>query len=506
MQPMMSEKSKAKNDSVKSDSDSKSKEKEDSQRKATAFGKLVNKISGRLKGSDESLAKKNAIVVKEATLEDIRKSNLIKPSKDGTIDLNQPIQPLEKYHYYHGCVSRYDAEEILLNHSPGNFLIRASRRPGNSLAIVLSIRTTSGISHFEIPVDNFGRFYFNDFAFENLHSLLMYHFKHFYPVTLTTNYCVYLKHAIDRTYWEFDDRQVHLEDTPLGEVIILLVDLIELMMKIEKCCFKQGNFGAVYRGYVDIDGKRQLLAVKTLQDPDNEEGREELLREARVLRKLEHVNITKLIGVTISSGATMVLLEFLNGGSMDNYLKKHQLSPRTKMKLLSDAANGIKYIHSKNVIHRDLAARNCLLLLNEDNHPERVKITDFGLCVEAVQVYRTTDIQCIPVRWSAPETLKDNVWSQKTDVWSFAVIIWEFFNEGSLPYYDIEPFSPIILLKALAGGYCLLSTPEMHPQLVSLMASCLNFDSDERPTMDMVYEKLQVLISSSVHKNKKASA
>ncbi|XP_003369844.1 putative SH2 domain protein [Trichinella spiralis] len=377
----MSEKSKAKNDSVKSDSDSKSKEKEDSQRKATAFGKLVNKISGRLKGSDESLAKKNAIVVKEATLEDIRKSNLIKPSKDGTIDLNQPIQPLEKYHYYHGCVSRYDAEEILLNHSPGNFLIRASRRPGNSLAIVLSIRTTSGISHFEIPVDNFGRFYFNDFAFENLHSLLMYHFKHFYPVTLTTNYCVYLKHAIDRTYWEFDDRQVHLEDTPLGEVIILLVDLIELMMKIEKCCFKQGNFGAVYRGYVDIDGKRQLLAVKTLQDPDNEEGREELLREARVLRKLEHVNITKLIGVTISS--------------------------------------------------------------------ERVKITDFGLCVEAVQVYRTTDIQCIPVRWSAPETLKDNVWSQKTDVWSFAVIIWEFFNEGSLPYYDIEPFSPIILLKAL---------------------------------------------------------
>ncbi|OUC46337.1 SH2 domain protein, partial [Trichinella nativa] len=376
MQPIMSEKSKAKNDSVKSDSDSKSKEKEDSQRKATAFGKLVNKISGRLKGSDESLAKKNATVVKEATLEDIRKSNLIKPSKDGTIDLNQPIQPLEKYHYYHGCVSRYDAEEILLNHSPGNFLIRASRRPGNSLAIVLSIRTTSGISHFEIPVDNFGRFYFNDFAFENLHSLLMYHFKHFYPVTLTTNYCVYLKHAIDRTYWEFDDRQVHLEDTPLGE----------------------GNFGAVYRGYVDIDGKRQLLAVKTLQDPDNEEGREELLREARVLRKLEHVNITKLIGVTISSGATMV---------------------------------------------------NCLLLLNENNHPERVKITDFGLCVEAVQVYRTTDIQCIPVRWSAPETLKDNVWSQKTDVWSFAVIIWEFFNEGSLPYYDIEPFSPIILLKAL---------------------------------------------------------
>ncbi|KFD49478.1 hypothetical protein M514_09663, partial [Trichuris suis] len=390
--------------------------------------------------------------------------------KVGTGQKEEPM-PLERYSYYHGCLSRLDAEDILSSVPVGHFLIRASKRTKESFAVVLSIHTSTNIAHYQIPVDDSGKFYFNEFAFDTVHELLHFHWKQRVPISLLHDNEVFLVKAVDRPDWLFDDNEVILEPKPLGE----------------------GNFGAVYRGYVMLGGRKIALAIKTLQNPEDKHGREELLKEARVIRRLKHPNIVWCVGITVSSEATMVLLEFITGGSLDKYLRKNMLTPTTKVKLLLGVANAVEYIHKNEVLHRDLAARNCLLVLANDR-PETVKLCDFGLSQEKVKEYQLTVVQQIPVRWSAPETLADRLWTQKTDVWSYGVMIYEFFSNASLPYFEVEPFDGKILLHYLKEGNKLRASKDMPPDVVKLMHSTFDLNPALRPNMTQIVATIQTIL------------
>ncbi|CDW60573.1 SH2 and Pkinase Tyr domain containing protein [Trichuris trichiura] len=414
--------------------------------------------------------------------------------KVGTGQKEEPM-PLERYSYYHGCLSRLDAEDILSSMPVGHFLIRASKRTKESFAVVLSIHTSTNVAHYQIPVDDSGKFYFNEFAFDTVHELLHFHWKQRVPISLLHDNEVFLVKAVDRPDWLFDDNEVILEPKPLGEDT-------EYPSGIPAFMFK-GNFGAVYRGHVMLGGRKIALAIKTLQNPEDKHGREELLKEARVIRRLKHPNIVWCVGITVSSEATMVLLEFITGGSLDKYLRKNMLTPTVKVKLLLGVANAVEYIHKNGghsfpdlyhtVLHRDLAARNCLLVLLNDR-PESVKLCDFGLSQEKVKEYQLTVVQQIPVRWSAPETLADRLWTQKTDVWSYGVMIYEFFSNASLPYFEVEPFDGKILLHYLKEGNKLRASKDMPPDVVKLMNSTFDLNPALRPTMTQVVATMQTIL------------
>uniref|UniRef100_A0A5S6QIC8 Tyrosine-protein kinase n=1 Tax=Trichuris muris TaxID=70415 RepID=A0A5S6QIC8_TRIMR len=420
-------------------------------------------VHRRSKGS-EKVGQISKVTSQPMTAERAMDSRL---EKVGTGQKEEPM-PLERYSYYHGCLSRMDAEEILSAMPVGHFLIRASKRTKESFAVVLSIHTSANVAHYQIPVDDSGKFYFNEFAFDTVHELLYFHWKQRVPISLLHDNEVFLVKAVDRPDWLFDDNEVILEPKPLGE----------------------GNFGAVYRGYVMLSGKKICLAVKTLQNPEDKHGREELLKEARVIRRLRHPNIVWCVGITVSSEATMVLLEFVTGGSLDKYLRKNMLSPGVKVKLLLAVANAVEYIHKNEVLHRDLAARNCLLVLVNDR-PESVKLCDFGLSQEKVKEYQLAAVQQIPVRWSAPETLGDRMWTQKTDVWSYGVMIYEFFSNASLPYFEVEPFDGKILLHYLKEGNKLRPSKDMPPEVVKLMQSTFDLNPAMRPNMTQIIATLQ---------------
>ncbi|MGH0142097.1 UNVERIFIED_CONTAM: hypothetical protein FKN15_023033, partial [Acipenser sinensis] len=86
---------------------------------------------------------------------------------------------------------------------------------------------------------------------------------------------------------------------------------------------------------------------------------------------------------------------------------------------------------------RDLAARNCLVSVKEYSCPSRkVKIGDFGLARDIYKndYYRKEGEGLLPVRWMAPESLIDGVFTNFSDVWSFGILIWEIMTLGQQPY------------------------------------------------------------------------
>ena len=85
------------------------------------------------------------------------------------------------------------------------------------------------------------------------------------------------------------------------------------------------------------------------------------------------------------------------------------------------------YLESKHFVHRDLATRN--VLVSESNH---AKVSDFGLAKDSAM--GQLDAGKLPIKWTAPEALRQKVSTSKSDVWSFGVVMWEIYSYGRSPY------------------------------------------------------------------------
>ncbi|KAF8781349.1 Vascular endothelial growth factor receptor 3 like protein [Argiope bruennichi] len=158
-------------------------------------------------------------------------------------------------------------------------------------------------------------------------------------------------------------------------------------------------------------------------------------------------------------------------------------------------ARGMEYLASRKLIHRDLAARN--VLLAKDNV---VKICDFGLakdCYKYSNYIKKTD-GLLPIKWMAIESIRDRVFTTKSDIWSFGILLWELFTLGSNPYPGAEINEEFF--KKLKNGYR-MEKPEYAPEKVyQLMKNCWLDDPNERPDFISLAEQIGGLLESSVRK------
>ncbi|KAI4497351.1 hypothetical protein M0802_007598 [Mischocyttarus mexicanus] len=247
-----------------------------------------------------------------------------------------------------------------------------------------------------------------------------------------------------------------------------------------------GSFGMVYEGLAKdvVKGKPEVpCAVKTVNENATDRERIEFLNEAAF--NTHHV--VRLLGVVSQGQPTLVVMELMVNGDLKTYLRSHRpdvcenfsRQPPTLQRILQMAieiADGMAYLAAKKFVHRDLAARNCMVA--EDL---TVKIGDFGMTRDIYETdyYRKGTKGLLPVRWMAPESLKDGVFTSFSDVWSYGVVLWEMVTLASQPYQGLS--NDQVLRYVIEGG--VMERPENCPDsLYNLMRRTWCHKATRRPT------------------------
>eukprot|EP00123_Amoebidium_parasiticum_P009701 comp19653_c1_seq1/m.23258 comp19653_c1_seq1/g.23258 ORF comp19653_c1_seq1/g.23258 comp19653_c1_seq1/m.23258 type:complete len:495 (-) comp19653_c1_seq1:276-1760(-) len=263
----------------------------------------------------------------------------------------------------------------------------------------------------------------------------------------------------------------------------------------------KGAFGQVSRGVVFVDGAAVVCAVKQLLPGDGtrdfNKAADDFLREAEILKELHHPNIVSMIGVSMdeageadtTNGSVYMLLEYCDKGDLKSYLngcarRNEHVSLGMRLWFCMEIAKGLEYLASIPLVHRDIAARNVLLRspVRNEEFPV-VKISDMGLARLTIQeenYVKQSEGGILPVRWMAPETLQANgIYTEASDVWSYAVCVWEIFANGAVPYEFCDNTKFLAIQR---HAVMRLNKPAICPDDVyDIMGMCWEMQPDKRP-------------------------
>ncbi|XP_028402324.1 tyrosine-protein kinase Fer-like [Dendronephthya gigantea] len=375
---------------------------------------------------------------------------------DDPADYDEPVEvPLYDELWYHGTISRVDAEALLKDE--GDYLVRESnKKPGN---YVLSARWGT-VRHFIIQQDESGKFRLEGESYSTVTHLVDFHKKHQCAVTRKSS--AILKNPI-------------LRPKSIGRN--LNHDNIVIESKLGR-----GHFGDVMKGR--LQDSREEVAVKTCRDNVIETIKAKFLQEAEILAQYDHPNIVKLIGIATDQDPVYIVMELMSGGDFLNHLRKNGsgILPKELLQYGIDAAKGMDYLESKGCIHRDLAARNCLL-----NKMNVLKISDFGMSRET-DFYECSNMREIPVKWTAPEALNFTQYTSASDVWSFGVLLWETYSLGNTPYPGMGNKET---REQVDRGYRMPPPMGTPASIYELMKECWQYEPRNRPQFRTVLAKLQ---------------
>ena len=262
---------------------------------------------------------------------------------------------------------------------------------------------------------------------------------------------------------------------------------------VEEQPFAKGAMSMVHRGKYQGD---TVVLKKTSLVGMFAVDRAKLLKafatELTIMTQLRSPRIVSVIGaVTVDSSFLGLVLEYCEGGTLREALAVDEhakaIDEAQRRRWLSDVALGMAYLYSKGVEHRDLKSLNVLL-----DGGRRCKVSDFGLSKS--ESLNTTATQSTmggakgTPSYMAPELLEDNLFDEKSDVYSFAIVMWEIWD-GGVPWHGLKP---VQITRKVVDKRERPPPPEgASDDLVALMQRCWDHEPDARPTFAAIKAELR---------------
>eukprot|EP01105_Mastigella_eilhardi_P015567 TRINITY_DN3569_c0_g1_i15.p1 TRINITY_DN3569_c0_g1~~TRINITY_DN3569_c0_g1_i15.p1 ORF type:complete len:1211 (-),score=210.01 TRINITY_DN3569_c0_g1_i15:58-3690(-) len=300
----------------------------------------------------------------------------------------------------------------------------------------------------------------------------------------------------------------------------------------------QGAYGAVFRGVLDgttpvaikeivllkdgssdssggVSGTVAASSAVTVSSDEIQQAFIDFRHETFLMSCLDHPNLVKLHGITLDPLA--MILENCPGGDLHHFLKVNpqHCSLAFRLKVACDIAHGMEYLHSLSppIVHHDLRSPNVFLMIN----PERggyspsaavAKIANFGLSVMAHTTPNSTETW----QWSAPEVIdpRTKMYSVRSDIYSFGMILWELFNPPLLPFEELlddnskcrsdeKPLLDLISIKKAIIEKDLRPTlPSLPANLHALVTRCWSRIPAQRPPFSEIAASLADLTGGCV--------
>ncbi|XP_037364848.1 platelet-derived growth factor receptor beta isoform X3 [Talpa occidentalis] len=158
-------------------------------------------------------------------------------------------------------------------------------------------------------------------------------------------------------------------------------------------------------------------------------------------------------------------------------------------------ANGMEFLASKNCVHRDLAARNVLIC-----EGKLVKICDFGLARDIMRDsnYISKGSTFLPLKWMAPESIFNSLYTTLSDVWSFGILLWEIFTLGGTPYPELPMNEQFY--NAIKRGYRMAQPAHASDEIYEIMQKCWEEKFEIRPPFSQLVLLLERLLGEGYKK------
>ncbi|XP_065184091.1 focal adhesion kinase 1-like isoform X1 [Sycon ciliatum] len=251
----------------------------------------------------------------------------------------------------------------------------------------------------------------------------------------------------------------------------------------------EGQFGDVHRGYL-VQAEEEV-AIKVCKTDTPLEERKKFLEEAEIMRQFEHPHIIRLVGV-VQDEPTLIVMEYAPLGELRRYLHANRLSISllTLLGYCTQLSSAMSYLESKKFVHRDIAARNVLV-----SKSDCVKLADFGLSrwVDDNNYYKASKGK-LPIKWMAPESINFRRFTGASDVWMFAVCMWEILMRGVKPFTGIKNNEVVGRIEA---GERLPLPNGCPPMLYKLMTECWAYEPNERPTFQELRTRMNDLLDET---------
>ena len=254
-------------------------------------------------------------------------------------------------------------------------------------------------------------------------------------------------------------------------------DLYEMKEVIGK-----GKFGVVNLGIHKKTGQQVAIKILNKENIKTIEDKELVRIEIEILKLCHHPNIVRLLDHLENNDYIYIVTEYIGGGTLGQYLKKKKFnfSERQATNIMSQIANGVKYLHQYGIAHRDLKPDN--IMITQQNDYGVIKIMDFGLSKILSPNERMVDGYGT-LSYVAPEVLLRTPYNKEVDIWSMGVILF-YMLSGKLPFrgHKEQEVAEKIVYDPLEFDEDDWETRSQKVQ--DLISCCLEKKKEDRITID----------------------